>query len=67
MDTTTRSHGEAYASTPDKPKVGGFPAVPTTKMLAIGWLLAPLTHPAAQGRDVTSSPRHPKNVPRRQD
>ena len=53
MGTTTRSHGEAYASTPDKPKVGGFPAVPTTKMLPIGWLLAPLTHPAAQGRDAT--------------
>jgi hypothetical protein len=34
---------DAHASTQDKPTVGGFSAVPTTKVLAIGRLQAPLT------------------------
>jgi hypothetical protein len=38
MDTN-----ETHASTQDRPTVGGFSGVPTTKVLAIGRLQAPLT------------------------
>ena len=41
MDMTTESLGQAGARA--KPTVGGFQTVPTTKVLAIGRLLAPLT------------------------
>ena len=43
MDTMTKSHSDDQGATQDNPTVGGFSAVPTTKVLAIGRLHAPLT------------------------